>query len=271
MKSFYFTFFILCAFSYQLIGQACCTGLNLNNSQNYCIANMDPCGVGTTCTGAALDAAFGITGNWAFGTACNMPANCSGCANISGGSMPVEMTEFEVSLQEKGIELFWVTATEINNEGFSIQRSRDGKNWEEVTFVSGHGDSEREHMYTFVDESPYLGFNYYRLKQMDFDGRSELTPVRVAIWQGSTDLDKLELAVLPNPATDWFTVALPSGLFNESQLDLRIYNQTGQLLKVWSWDGASEIRVPIDELTAGLYVLSIEKGSNRYTARFVKK
>lgn len=273
MKHFYFLVIsILCFTSLDLGAQAgCCTAINSNNFENYCIANLDPCTVGGTCTGAALDAAFGITGNWAFGTACNTPADCStsGCFNLTG-SLPIEMGDFYIDFREKGLAVIWSTVTEVNNKGFSIEKSRDGIVWEAIGFMPGNGDSEDVIYYEFLDNSPAIGFNYYRLKQIDFDGSFEYTALKVAIWQGGTDPEKLKLAVLPNPARDWFTLALPPSLKNEKQLSCVILNQNGQILKSFDLDLSQEIRIDISNFLSGFYILKVASNNEEYTARVVK-
>ena len=88
----------------------------------------------------------------------------------SGGALPVVWVDFSAKLVSTQVELFWATASEQNNSGFSVEYSQDALNWESLGFVEGTGTTNELNSYTFVHDRPGLGFNYYRLKQIDFNG-----------------------------------------------------------------------------------------------------
>ncbi|MCF8413150.1 MAG: fibronectin type III domain-containing protein, partial [Melioribacteraceae bacterium] len=89
-------------------------------------------------------------------------------------TLPVELTTFLANVTKNGIELNWRTETEIDNYGFQIERSFGDKlKWENIGFVNGNGTSNLKHNYSFVDDTPLYGKSYYRLKQIDFDGKFE--------------------------------------------------------------------------------------------------
>jgi hypothetical protein len=86
--------------------------------------------------------------------------------------LPIQLTKFEATLtQDKTVNLTWATATELKNEYFTIEKSKDALNWEVLNIVSGFGDSHQIIDYSIYDSSPFEGISYYRLKQTDFDGR----------------------------------------------------------------------------------------------------
>lgn len=87
-------------------------------------------------------------------------------------SVPVELASFSASVVNGNIALNWVTASELNNKGFNVERQNSG-NWETLGFVPGFGTTTEAQTYSFIDESPISGINYYRLKQIDFDGSFE--------------------------------------------------------------------------------------------------
>ncbi|MBK9542146.1 MAG: T9SS type A sorting domain-containing protein [Bacteroidetes bacterium] len=96
-----------------------------------------------------------------------------------GSPLPIELMTFAAHAVEKGCELEWVTATEINNDFFTLERSQDGKSFEEIGKVKGAGNSSQILNYNFTDEHPNSGVSYYRLKQTDYDGQyaySDLVP-----------------------------------------------------------------------------------------------
>lgn len=100
----------------------------------------------------------------------------------SGGVLPVKLVSFEANSNGERIDINWATVTEINNNFFTIEKSKDLKNWEVVSNVSGAGNSNTTIEYFEVDYSPYQGVSYYRLKQTDYDGAfsySNVVPVNI--------------------------------------------------------------------------------------------
>lgn len=77
----------------------------------------------------------------------------------SGGLLPVELTGFSARPRNQFAELEWQTASELNNMGFHIERSTDGRTWTEIGFVSGNGTTSEKHDYTFFDKNPIPGVN----------------------------------------------------------------------------------------------------------------
>ncbi len=93
----------------------------------------------------------------------------------SGGlSLPVELIRFELSIKNAGIHIDWKTLSEINNDHFVIQKSKDNHTFHDLTTVKGNGISNVETQYAYIDHNPYIGHNYYRIKQVDYDGQFEL-------------------------------------------------------------------------------------------------
>ncbi len=93
--------------------------------------------------------------------------------------LPVELISFRAAALEKKVRLEWVTATEQDNAGFTVQRSTDGTSWRPIGWVDGNGAATAEQRYDFLDEqvAPATTY-YYRLEQRDFDGATELSEVR---------------------------------------------------------------------------------------------
>jgi len=91
--------------------------------------------------------------------------------------LPVELTSFAGKYQQKNIHLSWSTATEVSNLGFDIERSTDKTKWQKIGFVNGHGNSNSPKNYSFVDISVVENNYFYRLKQIDTDGKFEYSKV----------------------------------------------------------------------------------------------
>lgn len=170
-------------------------------------------------------------------------------------SLPVELLEFEASWKGEGVKLDWETASETNNEGFLIERSFDGKNWRELGFVQGHGTSLELQSYSFVDRQPGTGMNYYRLKQLDFDGAFEYSKV-IAFEMESNEN---ELNFFPNPATNVLHLSLPSSLTGDGTATW--YDMLGNKLSTdyfLCYD--SSLTIPIDRSfiqLPGIYMLKV--------------
>jgi autotransporter-associated beta strand protein len=101
--------------------------------------------------------------------------------------LPITLLSFHAKAEDRTVLTSWVTASEINNDFFTVERSKDGSTWEKVGTVDGAGNSNTELTYAFVDDDPYSGVSYYRLRQTDFDGTTTVSQIRaVEILQGSS-------------------------------------------------------------------------------------
>jgi hypothetical protein len=115
--------------------------------------------------------------------------NSSTCISI----LPVDLISFLGEKSAEGNKLTWRTASEITNTGFEIERSSNARTFSKIGFVAGNGNSNQERQYTFTDSSPFP-VSYYRLKQIDFDGKS--THSKIIFLKG----DDQAARVYPNPA-----------------------------------------------------------------------
>ncbi|MDW8437814.1 MAG: two-component regulator propeller domain-containing protein [Chloroherpetonaceae bacterium] len=91
-------------------------------------------------------------------------------------ALPVEFLEFSYRKAKRGVELVWKTASEKNNAGFGVERRREGEAWQSIGFVRGKGTTTEPQSYSFRDENAQ-GKLFYRLKQVDFDGAFQYSPV----------------------------------------------------------------------------------------------
>lgn len=98
----------------------------------------------------------------------------------SGNPLPIELVNFAASCNNNKINLEWTTATEINNNYFTIQRSPSGENFEDLMRIGGSGNSNEIRNYSTMDNAPLSGMSYYRLKQTDYNGNFSLSPVVVS-------------------------------------------------------------------------------------------
>jgi len=119
--------------------------------------------------------------------------SCPICGDA--GSLPVELVEFNAEYNGNGVDIKWVTLTEINNEKFEVMKSDDGINFTVISTVDGAGNSNTPVNYSVTDENPGSGIVYYKLNQIDFDGQSHSSPIiKVEIEKHSFTVD-----IYPNP------------------------------------------------------------------------
>lgn len=141
------------------------------------------------------------------------------------GPLPVSLVDFQAILVNQSVVLNWETAQEKNNKGFYIERSENGKQWQVLGFVKSKadaGNSNSSTLYSFTDNAAISGTNFYRLKQIDIDGKFDYSEMRmINIAATSTGVQ-----LYPNPAKDAVTIA---GLTAGKSID--IYNSIGQLVK----------------------------------------
>jgi len=117
-------------------------------------------------------------------------------------SLPVELLSFTATPLVQEVEIKWVTASETNNDFFTVERSVDGKQFHDIGKVEGASNCTGATDYLFLDRQPAKGHSYYRLKQTDFDGMESWSKPAAVYFKNS----EISYHVFPNPATGSFTV-----------------------------------------------------------------
>ncbi|MBS1661720.1 MAG: discoidin domain-containing protein [Bacteroidetes bacterium] len=165
----------------------------------------------------------------------------------SATTLPVKLTDFTaVANNNQRVQLAWTTAQEFNNSYFNIERSTDGTHYSTIGKVPGAGNSSNPIHYSWTDTFPSTGKNYYRLKQVDIDGRSEYSPIATATITGAGG----QLSIYPNPARETVNLVNPSGLLIR---DIRIFNLSGREVKHFT----NTTQLSIGDLPPGVYTLKI--------------
>jgi len=178
------------------------------------------CIIGTGIIQTPLGGIPRISNRWRFGTS---EASCNFDAPPPGGVvLPVELLSFNTFVNREGVELRWATATEINNDYFTIERSNDLRMWEVLGFVGGSGTTSRPNSYSFTDTQPLAGIGYYRMKQTDFDGQYKYYgPVAAHFDLG---LEGLEFRVI-RQFSHWMIAVPEDGFYT-----VEVYNLQGRKL-----------------------------------------
>lgn len=187
----------------------------------------------------------------------NLPNDYYFSFAINPVPLPVELTQFHATPVKSIVKLDWVTATEINNDFFTVERSINGLDWEEVLERKGQGNSQTTSIYTDYDEAPHAGLSYYRLKQTDLNGKFDYSDVRKVMF------DANELRVYPNPAKEQIFV---EGNWNSLD-ELEVYDMSGRRLMSQiniSVLSTSRVSMDISKLSRGVYTIKYGQTSERF-------
>ncbi|UPT68283.1 MAG: T9SS type A sorting domain-containing protein [Sphingobacteriales bacterium JAD_PAG50586_3] len=173
----------------------------------------------------------------------------------SGNSpLPIELVDFKASCTNDVVTINWTTATEVNNDYFTVQRSTDLTNYTNVAVVEGAGNSNTLLNYSTKDQYPLTGTSYYRLMQTDYDGQFEMfSPVAVMCVTKDADV----ISVFPNPANDRLNVTM--NLTANDRGRILIYNHFGQLVEslfVEPKAGVNTYSFDLNNLSQGQYMVS---------------
>jgi photosystem II stability/assembly factor-like uncharacterized protein len=189
--------------------------------------------------------------------------------NFHNNIVPVELISFSAKLNNDLVQLNWQTATELNNQGFEIEKCIDMKNWENIGFIEGHGTISSPQNYSFTDRSA-TGVNKlkYRLKQVDFDGKCkysnqvevEIVPSEFALYQN-----------YPNPFNP--TTKIAYKISKESKVILKVYDILGaeviSLVNEIKAPGNYEIELSGLNLPSGTYIYRMSAGDFVETRKMV--
>lgn len=168
-------------------------------------------------------------------------------------TLPVTLVSFSASNIGEQNYLAWKTSYENNSEGFAVERSWDGNKFEKIGFVAGNGNTNTGSDYNFIDRSP-LFLSYYRLKQMDLDGK--FTYSRVISVKSPDD----EIVAYPNPAGNYFYL---KNLKDKSTIIIR--NPEGKIMSKQVVEPGKQ--VDISNLTPGLYTVTSPGKSQKIVIR----
>ncbi len=258
---------------------ATCPGTSTVSSLNFTLPNETGSGTYTVVwsnpkpqlsSGTQYWFDFDFSGNFAGtvgsaqGHAGNSECSTPGGLNLDlDVTLPVELTKFEGRKRESNIQLNWQTASETNNQGFQIEHSLDNRTWSSIGFVAGQGTTYKEQDYTFMHKNPRQGINYYRLKQLDYDGAFEYSDV-VSVQLAD---HSRQLAVYPNPVqSDQLNINLPE--FETESVQLQLFDYAGRLVQQQVLY-VQEAVLQVGDLLPGIYLLHIQIEGQRFFERVV--
>jgi len=187
--------------------------------------------------------------------------------NIDAGivvscTVPVTLVNFTATLRNREVFLNWQTSAEYNNNYFTVEKSSDAIQFAGIGNVAGHGTTVLPHNYALVDHHPFTGMNYYRLRQVDFDGRSSYSEV-VAVLVNNEDL----VTSIYNPADHTIKIH-----FNkpQDQAKIKLFGSNGQLIRSAQLaNNISRYDLNLPVLASGIYIIQIVSEDIQYSKKLL--
>ena len=192
-----------------------------------------------------------------FTMAATTPRMAYSAIRIRGEIAPLSVTflQLNVKNEEKNNLINWSTANELNNAGFTVERSSDGKNFEKVGTVNAKSEDGTVNNYLFTDVKPLLGTNYYRIVQHDFDGKTTYSKIKSVLVN---DIRTNIFSIYPNPVIDLAFFNYET--IDEEILSGNIMDATGKIVQQKEFNTSasnSNYNFDLSELSKGMYFVSL--------------
>lgn len=224
-------------------------------NDSYTPASGDQATIVTSGSSTGFDFSNSSNNNWFANY--NMPNTGDFTISNSAIILPVELLSFSGKIIAESTQLNWETVSELNNEGFEIQWAMGNEqlamnSWETLGFVNGSGTTNETQNYQFIHNRPADGINYYRLKQMDFDGKFEYSKIEAVQFY---DGQNTPIQIFPNPVKDGnLTIQLDGEL--TTQMLIQVFDLTGKKrLQQSSFEHHNQLDV--SSLSSGIFIVEI--------------
>lgn len=160
--------------------------------------------------------------------------------------LPIELSEFTANRVDRVVLLNWETKSETNNDFFSVLRSFNGTTFEVLDKINGQGTTSISHRYRYIDEEPYSGINYYKIKQTDYDGKYTYSYIK------SVDYSIEDIIIFPNPSDGIITIET-----SLKDYSLKIFNMTGTVVYDDHFTSSGKVEIEL-EVVSGVYQVVLE-------------
>jgi hypothetical protein len=216
----------------------------------------------------------GTTGNTSVGTVTSSGAISSFSpftlsSSSSENPLPVNLVHFSASPKDRDVLVEWTTVSESNSDYYIVESSSDAINFNEVARTSGAGNSNITLNYRSIDNSPFPGISYYRLKQVDYDGKfmySHTEAVNMpTLWES-------DMVISPNPVVNLVDIRLDPDAFVSPTLELR--DLQGKLVssyQIEKVDVQKPFRIDLSELGQGMYFMNVSENGHSLSKRIIKR
>ena len=197
-------------------------------------------------------------------------------AKSAGFVLPIELASFNASYNSihKNVDIIWTTASEINNEYFVVERSTDGFHFESIKTMPGAGNSSELIEYITEDEHPQAGNNYYRIKQVDYDGQYSYSDVK-SVYVTDAPEPNLTFNIRPNPSNGKFSVKYYQGNSHpEKSMLIVVLDVSGNehYSKVFPLEHSENQFINVDlehKLAPGIYFVTGSSNDKYYRQRII--
>ncbi|MEO8399971.1 MAG: T9SS type A sorting domain-containing protein [Ignavibacteriaceae bacterium] len=186
------------------------------------------------------------------------------------GEVPVELVSFNAAVSGNQVDLRWITATELNNKGFEVERKSAEGTFEKIAFINGNGTKTDVSAYTYSDKLEKAGTYYYRLKQVDLDGTFEYSntvEVTIIALPGEYALAQN----YPNPFNP--TTSISYNIPQAGHVSLVVFNLLGEkvanLVNGFQESGNYTVNFEASKLASGTYIYTLNANGNTITKKMV--
>lgn len=201
----------------------------------------------------------------------NPVAGCFPDADMSVdfSTLPVVWSSFNGFAEDNEVQLEWATAQEVNTDYYSVLRSTDGLNFEELGTIDAAGNASTQSNYTFVDERPIEGSAFYKITQYDLDG--QFTSTEVIQIQTELSLDLAWTHIGPNPVVD--ATQLGFTVTKDQAMTLQVFNLSGQIVhqeQLQALRGSNAHTLDMNGIASGMFVVRLSSPSGKLDKKIIK-
>lgn len=184
--------------------------------------------------------------------------------------LPVSLLYFNHTCIDDSIKFSWATATETNNDFFILQRSTDAENWLNIKVLKGNGNSNKVNQYHCSDYGNDNIINYYRLKQVDYDGSSTIFQT-VAVQSCRNYNSQIKIRIYPNPAKDYLTILNQNNDNKDIIIKILDINNKVVWMELWKNPACNAAKyISLSSFAKGMYNLLLQSGTQNEYKRFIK-
>ena len=170
--------------------------------------------------------------------------------------LPIDLVSFEGECKDNNVNLDFMIASQVGNDYFTIERSHNIFQWEEIGFIDGGGTTNEEIIYSFTDNAPNNGANYYRLKQTDMDGHFKyFTPIVVECEESVLN----GYSIYPNPTNNILKINLELNNYQGENTEMRLIDLKGNIIKSQKVElnrGNNHFEIDLSQIKNGIYILN---------------
>lgn len=173
--------------------------------------------------------------------------------------LPVKIGFFELQKAGNSVKLNWITEQETNSKEFIVERSANSNSWTTITSIPAAGNSQVKKSYSTTDLSPLKGINFYRLKQVDINNRSEYSQIK------SIAFSTTNVLITPNPASDKVNIYFDN---NNRNVKIELFDHAGRLVNI-QHSRLSHATINTSSFSKGTYILRITDEKNVITRKVI--